>query len=215
MPASIKASESAASIPLHVTIHMSRESVYNNIRDVLSTDMLSMPISCDFLDAILDNCGNTVMRLAYEVGGVVDFTSDLDRIEADFIEDQCLLVSYLAAGLAQTLHRDKHHRNPGKIYLSDISRFILSKKEMISAAGKYNEVAKVKLCNLCPFQMSVHAQETKWDFFASRVELVDSGFRPSQAEMAGVYERRSVPVDTLHDREQVELTTQEVHGAIL
>jgi hypothetical protein len=89
---------------------------------------------------------------------------------------------------------DKDNSPPGRLLLCDISRPVLLTQELLAKPNAY-DAATLKLFALCEFDLAMmgrESQESRWEYFTSRVKLVGPGYRPSKNEMEAIALRRSV-----------------------
>jgi hypothetical protein len=92
---------------------------------------------------------------------------------------------------------ESHHGR--RRQLSPIPRPVLSTQELLAKPNAY-DAATLKLFALCEFDLAImgrEVQESRWEYFTSRVKLVGPGYRPSKNEMEAIALRRSVLRDML------------------
>ena len=117
------------------------------------------------------------LDVAFLLGGVVKYRdTDLDKEE---------IIREIAGQLDISFTEEDPAAAPYPyVYLCDIPQLVLSADE-IRTSPNINKAAKVKLFDQIavwpdPIEDSPSAQ---WEFFDSRVRLVESGFRPSMADL--------------------------------
>ena len=178
--------------PLHLTVHMRDKGRCRVILDHLLFKFPAVPITCDFHYMSLGK-GTGSLSLAYELGAVVHVA------EEDSEEDVDILAVQLADQLVETFvyqeERDMDDDNvpPGQIFLCNVPRLVLSHAELVDSENAF-DTARLKLFKLCDFDY-LERQFTgsqSWDYFTSRVKLVELGFKPSEADIAASERRRSV-----------------------
>jgi hypothetical protein len=100
-------------------------------------------------------------------------------------------VQLLAMGLAHILHRRDFTAPSSRIYLCDVPKFVLSPEELVVAAENVDHVAKLKVYNIYALETADHSTESlRWIDFDSQVRFVNSGFRPSPADVIAIMDGR-------------------------
>lgn len=182
------------STPLHINIQGSSQGIDHNTVGYRSIMILPAPITYNFWDVPWDEDGLSVLLCAYEVGAVVYFTESARVIEpavhfrhppaVSNIPDHIALE--LAVAIRDIFDHDEPQEPPGQLYLCNLPRLILSAEEL--ATGNASAIATLKLFSFCSSAMAGVGEAT-WDYFNTRVKLVETGFRPSDAEMTIISER--------------------------
>lgn len=175
--------------PLHITCHLPQAQrctyLYQLIKlgshdpihssNLITYEIFTMPISSEEW-ASLD--------IAFALRAVVHFgctpTANPD--------DRARMISSQLLECFETGETDPLF-NSGPIYLCDIPKLILSPAELYTAVD-HNETALRKLFNGLNYLTYPEPQSepdtiprTKWETFTSKVKLVESGFRPSRADL--------------------------------
>jgi len=80
--------------------------------------------------------------------------------------------------------------------LCNVSQLILDPHKLEAAAGKANESAQLKLFKRLWYYSTAKqwSDAKKWDQYISMVKFVDSGFKPSEADVAASVKQRSVVI---------------------
>ena len=180
--------------PLHLTVHMRRDLRCGMILANVFYGFPAVPIACDFHYTSFDS-STDFLRLAYDLGAVVHNT------EENSVEGVNMLAIELAAELGELFineeekQEDEDEKNipPGQIFLCDVPRSVLSHQELAESEDPV-KTARLKLFNLCYFSNLERnfTGSQSWDYFTSRVKLVERGFKPSEADIAASIKRRSV-----------------------
>jgi hypothetical protein len=177
------------SAPLHLTLHPrnKKQSLCNRAVDFLLENLTPAPITCDFHNVSM----NKPLDLAYDFGAVVHF-SDKASLKGEDADTPAIQLAKHIGGLFQ-YEEDEDNAPPGQIFLCNVTRLVLSFKELASSKDA-NDSARLKLFNLCSFSYLTRefTGSQSWDYFTSRVKLVDPGFKPSQADIAASVDRRLV-----------------------
>lgn len=162
--------------PLHVTARISRDIDMGALGSLLRDIQTPFPFSCEFLEMFIDE-DEFALDVAFLLGAVVKYRdTDLDKEE---------IIREIAGQLDISFTEEDPAAAPYPyVYLCDIPRLVLSADE-IRSSPNFNKAAKVKLFDQIavwpdPIEDSPSAQ---WEFFDSRVRLVESGFRPSMADL--------------------------------
>lgn len=182
------------STPLHLTVHMKFKGYFTGIIDLLLYDISPVPITCTFHNISITN-GARSLNLAYDFGAVIYLLDQTVRPGAAPINCDANELAVNLAGAIDEMSYEEEEDGwpPGQIFLCDISRLVLSPKEL-AACENANDAATLKVFNLCEIghlrQSMTKSQ--RWDLFVSRVKLVDPGFKSSEADIAASVKRRSV-----------------------
>jgi len=167
----------ASAPPLHVTARISRDNNMGALGFLLRNLQTPFPFSCEFLEMFIDEDEFVALDVAFHLGAVVKYRdTDLDKEE---------ILQEIAGQLYICITDEDHTSTPHPyVYLCDIPELVLSTDEFRTAPN-INKAAKVKLFDqftVWPDSMEDSAP-SKWQFFESRVKLVESGFRPSMADL--------------------------------
>jgi hypothetical protein len=129
------------------------------------------PITYGFFDMPLDLDASLKLQTAYALWGIVEFIQpDGDQLGQHTDTLGCLLSQCLRSETVA----------PGRLFLCDVPRLVLTVEEFAKAGENAKEIALVKIYEAWP---TTHLQP-KWEVFNMRVKLVDEGYRRSKEEHA-------------------------------
>jgi len=180
--------------PLHIKLYISGTKDYINLPDLLAPDHFPEPMTCEFLNTPRTN-ESTAWELAYDLGAVVH----LDHANSSSLLHDDPVAVDLASIVDDLIMEDEESSPPGRLFLCDVSRLVLSAQEFLAAPNRH-DAAMLKIYAHCDFDLTMmgrEVQESRWEYFTARVKLVDAGYRPSKEEMEAIALRRSVFHDTL------------------
>jgi hypothetical protein len=181
-------SKSVLSNPLHLTIHVSGEGeACPGQTNLLLDGPPPMPIIYEILDITHQNSYDLcdTFRLARVFGAILHFATTCQSTETtDHRDDFAKDIAYEVENLSNYTS-DDDHRLPNQLILCNITRLVLKPDELIAAAGEANDFARLKIFKLLKHYGTATrwSDAQKWDHYISRVKFVDSGFRPSEANM--------------------------------
>lgn len=202
------ASTKGLSNPLHMTIHVPRGKDFDicGMEDLFD-GFPPVPIICEIMDLPPQDSEDwsDSFALAYYFGGVlhVSACSCGDCQDPKFVDCRDDFAKDVAHELEGLLEHDEGSaggdgagKPPGQIFLCDVSRLILKPDELIAAGGEVNDSARLKVFNLLDYDGAARhwSEAKKWDHYTSMVKFVDSGFRPSEADVAANVKLRSVVI---------------------
>jgi hypothetical protein len=174
--AAIASTGTTASV-LHVKMHMVPRIEYSILRYRFPRLSAAIPIIFEFFDVSLNWVSNP-LKLAYEIRAVVHFDQD------NFVSrDE--MVKELAGQISEILRDGKLSMLASQVYLCDVPQLVLRPDEL-NSADDTNEAAMVKICSLIDDEYwpdQVTTPTKRLEFLKSRVKLVESGFRPTLADM--------------------------------
>jgi hypothetical protein len=173
--------------PLHLTVRPrnQEQSPCDAAMKLLFSDGQPVPITCDFYGMSMDN-HDVPFNLAYDLGAIVHFSEEAP-LNGEAANDIAFQLADIVDDLFDYEENQLYGSPPGQIFFCDVSRLILSPKEL-AACENANDAARLKLFDLCDFDRfdRKFTASQSWEYFTSRVKLVDPGFKPSQADMLQV-----------------------------
>jgi hypothetical protein len=192
--------------PLHMTVHVSRGEDFDICEmEGLFDGFPPVPIICEIMDLPPQDANNwsDPFSLAYYFGGILHVSAcscgDCQNTETpdcrgDFATDVAHELEGLLEHDEDSVDGNGAGKPPGQIFLCDFSRLILKPDELIAAGGEANDSARLKVFKLLDYNGAAKhwSEAKKWDHYTSMVKFVDSGFRPSEADVAANVKLRSV-----------------------
>jgi hypothetical protein len=174
--------------PLHVTVQVEGDSTFQQLCQLVdhqprTNNSFNIPITYDVFDMPTGTDLWHPLAIAFAMRAVVHFADHHSSAGPDDI------ARAISNQLLDCFKADSRSSfvTPGLLYLCDIPKLVLSPEELATSSNS-NEVALLKLFDnliYTPLPGALPGSsipKPKWETFKSKVELVESGFRPGMSD---------------------------------
>lgn len=148
----------------------------------------ALPITCDIHNVSLEDSADSLIH-AYHFGAIVHFSDEVRPRGGN----ASALALQLAVDINEILESEDDGDPPGHLFLCDVARRILSPEELAVSVNA-RDTARQKLFKLLDSEREVNGSQ--WDYYTSRVTLVDPGVGPTEADIAASERKRFVDRQT-------------------
>jgi hypothetical protein len=182
------AKETNSPTPLHLIDHLERYCTSHfplwRHEEFNSAAITYEVVNYDPLDLLPCTHG---LRDFYILRGVVRFSAACEYTtqRAQHLGDAIYLCIHSTSPPALPIGTESIPRS-GRLYLCNASPVILSPEEFVAAGDRANEVAKLKVfeaMSRSTLNYTWYGTSISWALYSSRIHFVDSGFRPTLADM--------------------------------